>query len=118
MASTKNKKLVPHLLCCLELFLKDTYKSIIKWKRLTEIPFIRGAFNFIDSMVLGIKTLTYSASFIEEEEPKEKAVTAMISYYIFPLPHTIKGLRFLKPQPRSLQAYLLIPYFLSILPAL
>ena len=41
---------------------KDTYKSIIKWKRLTEIPFIRGAFNFIDSMVLGIKTLTYSAS--------------------------------------------------------
>ena len=32
------------------------------------MPFIRGVFNFIDSMVLGMKTLTYSASFIEEEE--------------------------------------------------
>ena len=46
---------------------KDTYHSVIKWKKLTQIPFIRGAFNFIDSMVLGIKTLTFSASFFEEE---------------------------------------------------
>lgn len=47
---------------------KDTYRGIIKWKKLTQTPFIRGVFNFIDSMVLGIKTLTYSASFYEEEE--------------------------------------------------
>ena len=47
---------------------KDTYSSVIKWKKLTQIPFVRGAFNFIDSMVLGIKTLTFSASFFEEEE--------------------------------------------------
>ena len=33
-------------------------------------PFVRGVFNFIDSMVLGIKTLTFSASFYEEEEEK------------------------------------------------
>ena len=32
------------------------------------MPFIRGIFNFIDSLVLGMKTLTYSASFFEEEE--------------------------------------------------
>lgn len=39
---------------------------------LARIPFIRGIFNFIDSLVLGMKTLTYSASFYEdEEEPKE-----------------------------------------------
>lgn len=51
---------------------KETYKSIVgKWKRLTTIPFVRGIFNFIDSMVLGIKTLTYSASFFEEEETIE-----------------------------------------------
>ena len=46
---------------------KETYKSIVKWKKLTEIPFIRGVFNFIDSMVLGIKTLMYSAEFYEED---------------------------------------------------
>ena len=47
---------------------KDEYRSFIKWEKLTKIPFIRGIFNFIDSMVLGMKTLTYSASFYEEEE--------------------------------------------------
>ena len=51
---------------------KDEYHSIVgKWKKLTMIPFIRGIFNFIDSMVLGIKTLTYSASFYEEEEQEK-----------------------------------------------
>ena len=48
---------------------RETYKSIVhRWKKLTEIPFVRGVFNFVDSMVLGMKTLTYSASFFEEEE--------------------------------------------------
>ena len=36
--------------------------------RLARIPFIRGIFNFIDSLVLGMRTLMYSASFFEEEE--------------------------------------------------
>lgn len=54
---------------------KESYRSIVKWKKLTEIPFVRGIFNFIDSMVLGIKTLVYSADFYEEEE-EEKALTA------------------------------------------
>ena len=46
---------------------KDEYKSIVKWEKLSKIPFVRGVFNFIDSLVLGMKTLTYSASFFEEE---------------------------------------------------
>lgn len=54
---------------------KETYKSFVgNWKKLTEVPFVRGIFNFIDSMVLGIKTLTYSASFFEEEEVIEMTV--------------------------------------------
>ena len=46
----------------------EEYKSVIKWEKLTKIPFVRGAFNFVDSLVLGMKTLTYSASFWEEIE--------------------------------------------------
>ncbi len=54
---------------------KDIYHSITgNAKVLTQIPFVRGIFNFIDSMILGIKTLTYSASFFEEEE-EEKELT-------------------------------------------
>lgn len=52
---------------------KENYTSIIKWKRLTKIPFIRGAFNFVDSLVLGTKILNYSASFYAEEETDEAA---------------------------------------------
>lgn len=55
---------------------KELYQSVIKWKPLRQIPFIRGVFNFIDSMVLGMKTLTYSAGFYEdEEEGKGKILT-------------------------------------------
>ena len=52
-----------------EIFVqKEEYHSVIKWKALTKIPFIRGVFNCIDSMVLGIKTLMFSAEFYEDEE--------------------------------------------------
>ena len=50
----------------------EDYKSFIPCKTLTKIPFVRGVFNFIDSMVIGMKTLTYSASFYEDEEDAGK----------------------------------------------
>ena len=61
-----------------EIFVqKEEYHSVIKWKALTKIPFIRGVFNFIDSMVLGIKTWMFSAEFYadEEEVKSEKELT-------------------------------------------
>lgn len=39
------------------------------------VPFVRGVFKFIESLVIGIKTLTYSAEFFEEEEDDKKAST-------------------------------------------
>ena len=53
-----------------EIFVQtEEFHSVTgRYKKLTTIPFIRGVFNFIDSMVLGIKTLTFSASFYEEED--------------------------------------------------
>lgn len=47
------------------------YKGITTGKKVLSLPFIRGIFNFIDSMVLGIKTLTFSADFFEDEEETE-----------------------------------------------
>lgn len=37
---------------------------------LFRLPIIRGVVNFIESLVIGIRTLTYSASFYEETEPQ------------------------------------------------
>lgn len=47
--------------------LKD-YSGVLAGSVLTKIPFIRGIFNFIDSMILGTRCLNYSAGFYEEEE--------------------------------------------------
>ncbi len=50
----------------------DTYHSLMHGSKIKELPFIRGVFNFIDSLLLGMKCLNYSASFYEEEETETK----------------------------------------------
>ena len=56
---------------------KKDYKGIFGDASVTKIPFVRGVVNFIDSLVLGMSSLTFSASFFEEEEsPKEKEAKA------------------------------------------
>lgn len=51
---------------------KEEFKGISSKCRLFRVPFIRGIFSFIDSLTLGMSTLTYSASFYEEEEDTKK----------------------------------------------
>ena len=46
------------------------YKGIIKNKKIRNMPILRGVFSFIESLYLGVATLTFSASFFEEEEPE------------------------------------------------
>ena len=52
------------------------YKGIVQNKKIRNLPIVRGVLSFIESLYLGMSTLTYSASFFEEEEdgkaPKEK----------------------------------------------
>lgn len=55
----------------IEVMVSD-YTGIIKNEKLKNMPIIRGVLNFVDSLVLGMQTLTYSASFFEEEDEKEK----------------------------------------------
>ena len=40
--------------------------------RFLKLPIIRGIFSFIDSLVVGMSTLSYSASFYEDDEPDAK----------------------------------------------
>ncbi len=49
----------------------DEYKSSADKNKFFKLPFIRGVFNFWDSLVLGTKCLNYSASFYEDEEKEE-----------------------------------------------
>ena len=46
----------------------ENYQGVLHGSKIKEIPFVRGIFNFIDSMILGMKVLNFSVSFYEEDE--------------------------------------------------
>lgn len=50
---------------------QDTYVSLTEKYKLFSLPFVRGIFSFADSMILGMRTLTWSASFFEDDEDSE-----------------------------------------------
>ncbi|MCM1046481.1 MAG: DUF1385 domain-containing protein [Candidatus Gastranaerophilales bacterium] len=49
------------------------FQGVLPGSKIKKIPFIRGIFNFIDSMWLGSRALNYSAEVYEEEPADEKA---------------------------------------------
>ncbi|MGN0336304.1 MAG: DUF1385 domain-containing protein [Lachnospiraceae bacterium] len=51
---------------------KKEYKGIFGNGFFVRLPLVRGVVNFIDSLVLGMSSLTYSASFFEEEGEKKE----------------------------------------------
>ena len=50
----------------------ENYKSTIKNEKIRHLPIVRGVVNFVESLVLGMSTLMYSASFFEDEEEDNK----------------------------------------------
>lgn len=55
----------------IEIKTEDNKASLFdeKWNK---VPMVRGVLSFIDSLVLGMSTLMYSASFFEDEEEEEE----------------------------------------------
>ncbi len=52
---------------------KDQYINMAKRVKFLGLPFIRGIFSFVDSMVLGMRALTWSCSFFEDDEDGEES---------------------------------------------
>ena len=50
----------------------EIYESLGERIPFFRIPIVRGVVNFIESLVIGMKTLTYSASFYEEDEETQE----------------------------------------------
>ncbi len=51
---------------------KQAYRSIRERYRMTNLPIVRGVVTFVESLITGMRTLNYSASFLEEEEKQEQ----------------------------------------------
>lgn len=52
---------------------KKTHKNFSDKVKLFKLPIFRGMLVFVDSLVIGIKVLNFSASFFEDEEEQEKS---------------------------------------------
>lgn len=48
------------------------YKGLIQKQKIRNMPILRGIFSFIESLVLGMKTLTFSASFLRKKSRRKK----------------------------------------------
>jgi uncharacterized protein YqhQ len=51
----------------------EEYKGAGGDSRFSKLPFVRGVFSFVDSLILGMKVTMHSASFYEEDEEQEKS---------------------------------------------
>lgn len=94
----------------------DTYKSFSEGKKILSLPFIRGVFNFADSMILGIKTLMYSSEFYEEEEEvtaDTKTDKAVKSVFKDKAEDFLMGLTVVLSVIFSVALFIVLPYFIS-----
>lgn len=92
------------------------FAGILQDSFLKKIPFVRGVFNFIDSLTLGMKSLNYSADFYEDEEAKEtvadKAVNAVTRGRA---EKVFMGITMALSIILSIAIFIVLPYYLSTL---
>ena len=91
---------------------KDTFKSITgSWSVLTRIPFIRGVFNFIDSMRLGLSTLNWSAELFEDET--DQVVSEEEAQKAKKKENIMMGITMIISFALAIGIFMILPYFLS-----
>lgn len=94
----------------------DVYRGILHDSALKKIPFIRGIFNFLDSMILGMKTINYSASFYEDEEAEETKLDKALNKVSGGRAEKIlMGVTTVASIGIAIAVFMLLPYFLSTL---
>lgn len=90
-----------------------TYRSIMKNKMLRETPLIRGVVNFIDSLILGMRTLTFSASFYEEEEEPTRTDLFLDKLFRGNAEKVITGATVTFSVVMAVGIFILLPYFVT-----
>ena len=92
------------------------FAGILHDSVLRKIPFIRGIFNFIDSLVLGMKSLNYSANFYEDEDAQETTADKVMNKVFRGKAESIlMGFTMILSVVLSLAIFIALPYYLSTL---
>lgn len=94
----------------------DVFRGCMHGSRLTKIPFVRGVFNFVDSLRLGVKTLNYSASFYEDGEAEETGLDKALNKISGGRAENIlMGITTIISVLLAVGIFILLPYYLSSL---
>lgn len=79
-----------------------------------KLPLIRGVINFIDSLVLGMETLTFSASFYEEEEQEPgKLEKFLLKVFGEKAEKVVMGCTVAFSVVMAVAIFMILPYFIS-----
>lgn len=94
----------------------EHYYGIIHGSKLLDIPFVRGIFQFIDSLILGMRSLNFSASFYEDEEAKETAADkAFNKIFKDKAEKVFNGIVMLFSLAIAIGIFMVLPYFITSL---
>ena len=93
----------------------SVHEGIAKDHAWAKIPFVRGVVNFIDSLVLGMETLTYSASFYEEEEEEKpgRFETLLLKLFGEKAEKVVMGCTVAFSVVMAVAIFMILPYFIS-----
>lgn len=92
---------------------KKEYKGIFNDSAFVKLPLVRGVVNFIDSLVLGMRSLMYSASFFEEEEDAKKEMRADEAVRAKKKEDAMMGGTVALSIVLAVAVFMLLPYWLS-----
>jgi len=92
----------------------EEFQGVLPGKKIKNVPFIRGIFNFIDSLSLGMRALTFSVSFYEEEEKSEDAKPSLFEKMFGDKAEDVAmGLTTAFSVILALGIFMVLPYFIS-----
>lgn len=94
----------------------EHYMGIMHGSKLMDIPFVRGIFQFADSLILGMRSLNFSASFYEDEEAQETAADKVFNKLFKDKAEKVfTGIVMILSLVLAIGIFMVLPYFVTSL---
>lgn len=94
---------------------RDKFVSITQKYKVLKLPILRGMVTFVESMVLGMNSLTYSSSFFEEDEGVKESKTEAWLNKVFgdKAESIIMGITVILAIVMAVGLFIFVPFFIS-----
>lgn len=91
------------------------YHGVMHGSILTKIPFVRGIFNFADSLILGTRAINHSTQFYEEEDAKDTKLDRFLNNVFGSAggEKFLTGITMIFSFVIAIALFVLLPYYLS-----